>query len=137
QPGQIRPGVVKNITSYGAFVDLGGTDGLLHITDMSWERVNDPHEVVHVGQQLDVYIVAVDHHQGKVALGLKQKFPSPWLNAEQKYPAGSEQEGEVTSVMNYGVFIKLEPGLHGLVHVSELGRGRSGQPGVVRVGERV
>jgi small subunit ribosomal protein S1 len=118
QPGQIRKGVVKNIAEFGAFVDLGGIDGLLHITDMSWGRLANPHEMVHIDQQLEVYILSVDRDREKIALSLKHKTPSPWENVEAKYPVGSRHTGEVVNVMNYGAFVKLEPGVEGLVHIS-------------------
>ena len=120
EPGQIRKGVVKNIAEFGAFVDLGGIDGLLHITDMSWGRVTNPHEVVHIDQQLEVFIINVDKEKEKIALGLKQKTPSPWANVADKYPVGSRHTGEVVNVMSYGAFVKLEPGIEGLVHISEM-----------------
>jgi small subunit ribosomal protein S1 len=120
EPGQLRKGVVKNIADFGAFVDLGGIDGLLHITDMSWGRVSNPHEIVHIDQPLEVYIIAVDKDREKIALGLKQKSPSPWANVDAKYPISSRHTGEVVNVMSYGAFIKLEPGIEGLVHISEM-----------------
>src|SRR5436309_260135 len=120
QPHQIRKGVVKNIADFGAFVDLGGIDGLLHITDMSWGRINNPHDVVHIDQQLEVYIINVDKDREKIALGLKQKSPSPWANVSDRYPIGSRHTGEVVNVMSYGAFVKLEPGIEGLVHISEM-----------------
>jgi small subunit ribosomal protein S1 len=120
QPGQVRKGVVKNIAEFGAFVDLGGIDGLLHITDMSWGRVNDPREMVHIDQQLDVYIISVDKEKEKIALGLKQKTASPWQNVADRYPVASRHHGEVVNVMTYGAFVKLEPGIEGLVHISEM-----------------
>src|SRR3989440_4515789 len=120
EPGQIRKGVVKNIAEFGAFVDLGGIDGLLHITDMSWGRVSNPHEVVHIDQQLEVYIISVDKDKEKIALGLKQKSASPWANVADKYPVNSRHTGEVVNVMSYGAFVKLEPGIEGLVHISEM-----------------
>src|SRR5262249_14533765 len=120
EPGQIRKGVVKNIAEFGAFVDLGGIDGLLHITDMSWGRVANPHEVVHIDQQLEVYIIYVDEAKEKIALALKQKSPSPWAKVPDKSPAGSRHTGEVVNVMSYGAFVKLEPGIEGLVHISEM-----------------
>ncbi|NBO93522.1 MAG: 30S ribosomal protein S1 [Planctomycetia bacterium] len=120
QPGQVRKGVVKNIAEFGAFVDLGGIDGLLHITDMSWGRVNDPREMVHIDQQLEVYIISVDKDKEKIALGLKQKTASPWQNVADRYPVGSRHSGEVVNVMTYGAFVKLEPGIEGLVHISEM-----------------
>jgi small subunit ribosomal protein S1 len=120
EPGQIRKGVVKNIAQFGAFVDLGGIDGLLHITDMAWNRVANPEEVVHIDQQLEVFIIKVDKEKEKIALGLKQKTPSPWASVEAKYPIGSKHTGEVVNVMSYGAFVKLEPGVEGLVHISEM-----------------
>jgi small subunit ribosomal protein S1 len=118
--GQIRKGVVKNIAEFGAFVDLGGIDGLLHITDMGWHRVTNPHEVVKIDQELEVYILAVDRDREKIALSLKHKQPSPWENIEKKYPIGSRHSGEVVNIMSYGAFVKLEPGIEGLVHISEM-----------------
>jgi small subunit ribosomal protein S1 len=120
EPGQLRTGVVKNIAPFGAFVDLGGLDGLLHVTDMSWGRVGHPSEVVQVDQEIEVMVLKVDKEKEKVALGLKQKSPSPWANVEAKYPVGSRHTGEVVNVMSYGAFVKLEPGIEGLVHISEM-----------------
>ena len=120
EPGQIRKGTVKNIAEFGAFVDLGGIDGLLHITDMSWGRVNNPHEVVKIDQELEVFIISVDKDREKIALGLKQKSKSPWEDVAGKYPIGSRHTGEVVNVMSYGAFVKLEPGIEGLVHISEM-----------------
>jgi len=118
--GQVRTGIVKNIAEFGAFVDLGGIDGLLHITDMSWGRVNNPHEVVKIDQQLEVYILNVDKDREKIALSLKHKTASPWQNVADKYPVASRHSGEVVNVMSYGAFVKLEPGIEGLVHISEM-----------------
>jgi small subunit ribosomal protein S1 len=120
EPGQVRKGVVKNIAEFGAFVDLGGIDGLLHITDMSWGRIANPHEVVHIDQQLEVFILTVDKEREKIALSLKHKSPSPWEDVEKKYPISSRHNGEVVNVMSYGAFVKLEPGIEGLVHISEM-----------------
>jgi small subunit ribosomal protein S1 len=120
EPGQIRKGVVKNIAEFGAFVDLGGIDGLLHITDMSWGRIGNPHDVVKIDQPLEVYILNVDKEKEKIALSLKHKSPSPWQNVEAKYPVNSKHSGEVVNVMSYGAFVKLEPGVEGLVHISEM-----------------
>ncbi len=120
EPGQVRKGIVKNIAEFGAFVDLGGIDGLLHITDMSWGRVANPHEMVHIDQELEVYIITVDKEKEKIALGLKQKTSSPWQGVEEKYPIGSRHTGEVVNVMSYGAFVKLEAGIEGLVHSSEM-----------------
>ncbi len=119
-PGQTRKGIVKNIAEFGAFVDLGGIDGLLHITDMSWGRVQHPSDVVHIDQELEVYVINVDKDRERIAVGLKQKSPSPWQDVEQKYPIGSRHVGEVVNVMTYGAFVKLEPGIEGLVHISEM-----------------
>jgi small subunit ribosomal protein S1 len=118
--GQIRTGVVKNIAEFGAFVDLGGIDGLLHITDMSWGRVNNAYEMARIDQQLEVYVLHIDKEREKIALSLKHKTPSPWQNVADKYPVGSRHTGEVASVMSYGAFVRLEPGIEGLVHISEM-----------------
>ncbi|MDB5346719.1 MAG: ribosomal protein [Schlesneria sp.] len=118
--GQIRKGTVKNIADFGAFVDLGGIDGLLHITDMSWGRINHPTEMVKIDQEVEVMILHVDREKEKIALGLKQKEASPWDNVEAKYPVGTKVRGEVVNVMSYGAFVKLEDGIEGLVHISEM-----------------
>ena len=118
--GQRRKGIVKNIAEFGAFVDLGGIDGLLHITDMSWGRINHPSEMVSIDQEIEVQILHIDHEKEKIALGLKQRMPSPWETVEQKYPVGSRIKGSVVNVMSYGAFVKLEEGIEGLVHISEM-----------------
>jgi small subunit ribosomal protein S1 len=118
--GQIRKGIVKNIAEFGAFVDLGGIDGLLHITDMGWHRVTNPRDVVQIDQELEVYILHIDREKEKIALSLKHKTPSPWQNIETKYPIGQRFQGEVVNIMPYGAFVKLEPGIEGLVHISEM-----------------
>ena len=120
QVGQLRKGVVKNIAEFGAFVDLGGIDGLLHITDMSHGRIGHPSEMVAIDQEIEVMILNIDHEKEKIALGLKQKTPSPWANVEDKYPVGSTVEGQVVNVMSYGAFVKIEEGIEGLVHISEM-----------------
>ena len=120
QVGEVRKGVVKNITDFGAFVDLGGIDGLLHITDMSWGRVSHPSEVVAIDEEIEVKILNVDREKEKISIGLKQKSQSPWVNVEDKYPVGSRVKGQVVNVLNYGGFVKLEEGVEGLVHVSEM-----------------
>jgi len=119
-PGETRTGKVKNIVDFGAFVDLGGIDGLLHITDMSWGRISHPSEMVAIDDEIEVKILHVDQQKGKIALGLKQKTPSPWVNIEEKYPVGSVVRGEVVNLMSYGAFVKLEEGVEGLVHISEM-----------------
>nr|NIP87195.1 S1 RNA-binding domain-containing protein [Planctomycetales bacterium] len=118
--GQLRTGVVKNIADFGAFVDLGGLDGLLHITDMSWGRIGHPSEMVSIDEELEVKVLDIDYKKEKIALGLKQKTPSPWEQAAGKYPEGSVVKGTVVNVMSYGAFVKLEDGIEGLVHISEM-----------------
>jgi small subunit ribosomal protein S1 len=117
---QIRKGVVKNIADFGAFVDLGGIDGLLHITDMSWERIGHPSEMVAIDQEIEVMVLHIDREKKKIALGLKQKGNNPWDQVIDKYPIGSTHTGSVVNVMSYGAFVKLEPGIEGLVHISEM-----------------
>lgn len=118
--GQLRTGVVKNITDFGAFIDLGGLDGLLHITDMSWGRISHPSKVVKVGDSVEVMILDIDFEKERVSLGLKQKAQNPWDNIEQKYPIGSRVRGRVVNLMPYGAFVEIEEGVEGLVHVSEM-----------------
>ena len=118
--GQVIKGTVKNIADFGAFIDLGGIDGLLHITDMSWGRVNHPSDMLKIDQELEVKVLSIDKDKEKIALGLKQKDASPWENIEQKYPVGSVHEATVVNIMSYGAFCKLEEGVEGLVHISEM-----------------
>ena len=118
--GERRKGIVKNIAEFGAFVNLGGIDGLLHITDMSWGRINHPSEMLQIDQEVEVQILHIDYDKEKIALGLKQKSASPWEDVEQKYSVGSRIKGEVVNVMSYGAFVKLEEGIEGLVHISEM-----------------
>lgn len=120
EEGQIREGVVKNIADFGAFVDLGGIDGLLHITDMSWGRINHPSEMVNINDKIEVKILKIDQEKERIALGLKQKSESPWKEVENKYPVNKQVKGEVVNVMSYGAFVKLEEGIEGLVHISEM-----------------
>ncbi|RLS36809.1 MAG: 30S ribosomal protein S1 [Planctomycetota bacterium] len=117
---QIRKGTVKNIADFGAFVDLGGIDGLLHITDMSWSRIGHPTEMVKIDDEIEVMVLHIDREKEKIALGLKQKLPSPWDEIDKRYPVGSRIRGEVVNVMSYGAFVKLEDGIEGLVHISEM-----------------
>jgi small subunit ribosomal protein S1 len=119
-PGQIVDGVVKNLTDYGAFVDLGGIDGLLHVTDMSWGRVNHPSELFQVGDEIKVKVLKFDPESERVSLGLKQIQPDPWIDASMRYPLGKRVKGKVVSLTDYGAFIELEPGVEGLIHVSEM-----------------
>src|SRR6202165_23180 len=118
--GQTRKGVVKNITDFGAFIDLGGVDGLLHITDMSYGRVSHPSEMVQIGYELEVKVLDIDWERERISLGLKQLQPYPWQNVAAKYPVGTRVQGKVVSITNYGAFVELEPGIEGLVHISEM-----------------
>ena len=137
--GAILKGVVKNLTDYGAFVDLGGIDGLLHITDMAWKRVRHPSEVVNVGDELDVRVLKFDRERNRVSLGLKQLGEDPWDNIARRYPANSRVFGKVSNVTDYGAFVEIEPGVEGLVHVSEMDwTNKNVNPSkVVQVGDEV
>jgi small subunit ribosomal protein S1 len=119
-PGDIRKGTVKNITDFGAFIDLNGIDGLLHITDMSWGRVGHPSEILKVGQDIDVVVLDINREKERVSLGLKQKLANPWENIDAKYQVGNKVKGKVVNLVPYGAFVELEPGVEGLVHVTEL-----------------
>jgi small subunit ribosomal protein S1 len=120
EEGQVIDGVVKNITDYGAFVDLGGIDGLLHVTDIAWRRVNHPTEVLNIGQQVRVKIIKINHETHRISLGMKQLQDDPWHDIEAKYPVGTRFTGRVTNITDYGAFVELEPGIEGLIHVSEM-----------------
>src|SRR5450631_661228 len=120
EEGQVIDGVVKNITDYGAFVDLGGIDGLLHVTDVAWRRVNHPTEVLSIGQTVRVKIIKINHDTHRISLGMKQLLEDPWQNIEAKYPLGARFQGRVTNITDYGAFVELEPGIEGLIHVSEM-----------------
>ena len=120
EEGQVADGVVKNLTDYGAFIDLGGIDGLLHITDMSWGRVSHPSDILAVGDKIKVKVLKFDREKERVSLGLKQIAPDPWLDVEQKYPVGIRVKGKVVSLTDYGAFVELEEGVEGLIHVSEM-----------------
>ncbi|GHE59864.1 30S ribosomal protein S1 [Camelimonas fluminis] len=120
EEGQVIEGVVKNITEYGAFVDLGGIDGLLHVTDMAWRRVNHPSEVVTIGQNVQVKIIKINHETHRISLGIKQLLADPWEGIAQRYPVESRLTGRVTNITDYGAFVELEPGIEGLIHVSEM-----------------
>ena len=119
-PGDIRKGTVKNITDFGAFIDLNGIDGLLHITDMSWGRIGHPSEMLKVGQDVDVVVLDINKEKERVSLGLKQKMANPWDGIESKFPVGAKIKGKVVNLVPYGAFVELEPGVEGLVHVTEL-----------------
>lgn len=118
--GDVRDGIVKNITDFGVFLDLDGIDGLLHITDMTWKRIKHPSEMVHLGEKLEVMILSIDKDKGRVALGLKQKEANPWDQIERKYPPGTRVRGKIVNLLPYGAFIEIEPGIEGLIHVSEM-----------------
>ena len=120
EEGQVIEGVVKNITDYGAFVDLGGIDGLLHVTDIAWRRINHPSEVLTIGQTVKVQIVRVNQETHRISLGMKQLEADPWDSIEAKYPVGAKFEGRVTNITDYGAFVELEPGIEGLIHISEM-----------------
>ncbi len=120
EEGQVIDGVVKNITDYGAFVDLGGIDGLLHVTDIAWRRVNHPTEVLNIGQLVKVKIIKINHETHRISLGMKQLLDDPWQGIEAKFPVGSRFKGRVTNITDYGAFVELEPGIEGLIHVSEM-----------------
>jgi len=139
QSGDVRRGMVKNITDYGAFIDLDGLDGLLHITDMSWGRISHPSEMLKVGEEIDVMIIEVDRDKERVSLGLKQTISNPWDDIEKRYPVGGKIEGRVVNLVPYGAFIELEEGVEGLVHVTELSwTKRISKPSeVLRVGDNI
>ncbi|GJD65487.1 30S ribosomal protein S1 [Methylobacterium frigidaeris] len=120
EEGQVIDGVVKNITEYGAFVDLGGIDGLLHVTDMAWRRVNHPSEVVNIGQTVKVKIIKINHETHRISLGIKQLLADPWEGIAARYPVNAKLKGRVTNITDYGAFVELEPGIEGLIHVSEM-----------------
>ncbi|MEM9779965.1 MAG: 30S ribosomal protein S1, partial [Pseudomonadota bacterium] len=120
QEGDTVDGVVKNITEYGAFVDLGGVDGLLHVTDMAWRRVNHPSEILAIGETVKVQVVKINKDTQRISLGMKQLLEDPWENVEARYPLDSLHAGRVTNITDYGAFVELEPGVEGLVHVSEM-----------------
>jgi small subunit ribosomal protein S1 len=120
EEGQVIDGVVKNITDYGAFVDLGGIDGLLHVTDIAWRRVNHPTEVLNIGQSVKVKIIKINHETHRISLGMKQLLDDPWQGIEAKFPVSAKFKGRVTNITDYGAFVELEPGIEGLIHVSEM-----------------
>ena len=128
--GQIRKGIVKNIADFGVFVDLGGLDGLLHISDLSWGRISHPSELVELDQEIECVVIGVDKENEKISLGLKQKSESPWENVEERYPIGNKVTGMIVNIMNYGAFVRLEEGIEGLIHISEMSwTKRIGHPG--------
>lgn len=137
--GSTRRGIVKNITDFGVFLDLDGIDGLLHITDMTWKRIKHPSEMVHLGQEIEVVILHIDRDKGRVALGLKQKETNPWEEIEKRYPTGTRIRGKIVNLVSYGAFIEIEPGIEGLIHVSEMSwtKNVTDPSEIVRVGDEV
>jgi small subunit ribosomal protein S1 len=136
--GQVREGVVRSVQKFGAFVDLGGADGLIHISEMSWQRVEDPSTIVHSGQTVKVVVLKIDREKRKLSLGLKQLTASPWDDIESKYPIGAIVKGKVTRLMEFGAFVELEPGVEGLIHISELAPQRVRRVGdIVQPGQEV
>lgn len=136
--GQVRRGVVKSLTDFGAFVDLGGVDGLVHISELSWGRPKHPSEVLSVGDEINVQVLRLDHERGKVSLGYKQTLPDPWSQVEEKYPEGTDVEGRVVRLTTFGAFVELEPGVDGLIHISQLADHRVLKPEeVVNPGQTV
>ena len=137
-PGDVCHGVVTNLTSFGAFVDLGGIEGLIHISELSWDRVRDPEDVLHLGQEIEVYVLGVNPDEGRIALSLKRMRSNPWLDIDSRYQVGQLLEGRVTNVVDFGAFVRVEEGIEGLIHVSELAEGRFLHPrSVVREGDVV
>lgn len=138
QPGDVCQGTVTNLTSFGAFVDLGGVEGLIHISELSWDRVRHPNDVLHPGQEVEVHVLGVKPDVGRIALSLKRRRPNPWTQVESRYQVGQVIEGVVTNVVNFGAFVRVEEGLEGLIHISELAEGRFLHPrNVVHEGEVV
>lgn len=138
EPGQVRDGTVRSLQDFGAFVDLGGVDGLIHISQISWDRIAHPKEVLSVGEAVKVRIIKVNQETGKIGLAYRDLGENPWTKASEKYPSGSRVKGTVTKLMQFGAFVKLEPGVEGLIHISELGHGRVQRTGdVVSEGQEV
>lgn len=138
EPGQVRKGIVRRLTNFGAFVDLGGVDGLLHVSEISWGRVEHPQDVLTEGQEIEVKVLGVNREEGKVSLGRKQLLPNPWDTAEERYPVGTIVEGKVLRMAPFGVFVEVEPGIEGLVHISQLAEHHVEKPEeVVSVGQTI
>ena len=129
--GQVLQGVVKNITDYGAFVDLGGVDGLLHVTDIAWQRISHPSEALQIGETVEVQAIRFNAETQRISLGMKQLLSDPWGDAEGKFPIGAKMEGRVTNITDYGAFVELEAGVEGLVHVSEMSWTKNVHPGKI------
>jgi small subunit ribosomal protein S1 len=126
--GDIVTGRVSGLRNFGAFVDLGGADGLIHISELAWHRVNHPREVMKVGEEIEVYILSLDKEEQRIALSRKRLLPNPWTTADDKYAVGQLVEGKVTRIVSYGAFVEIEPGIEGLLHISQLSRGNVEDP---------
>jgi small subunit ribosomal protein S1 len=138
RPGDVQQGVVTNLTSFGAFVDLGGVEGLIHISELSWDRVRDPEDVLRPGQSVEVSVLGVNPEEGRVALSLKRLRPNPWREVDSRYQVGQLLDGMVTNVVSFGAFVRIEEGVEGLIHISELAEGNFFHPrNVVREGDLV
>ncbi|MDK2879624.1 MAG: hypothetical protein PWR06_2340, partial [Thermoanaerobacteraceae bacterium] len=138
EEGQVIKGVVKRLTDFGAFVDIGGVDGLIHISDLSWQKVKHPSDVVKEEQEVEVKVLKVDRERGRISLGLKQVMPNPWDNIEEKYKIGSIIEGKVVNLVSFGAFVEIEPGVEGLVHISQISKEHIPSPDtVLKVGDIV
>lgn len=138
QPGDVCQGSVTNLTTFGAFVDLGGVEGLIHISELSWDRVRHPNDVLHPGQEIQVHVLGVNAGAKRIALSLKRLRPDPWLDVAQRYQVGTIVEGTVTNVVSFGAFVRVEEGLEGLIHISELAEGNFLHPrNVVHEGNQV
>jgi small subunit ribosomal protein S1 len=136
--GEVRRGIVCSLCNFGAFVDLGGADGLLHISELAWHRVRHPREVLSVGDEVDVYVLRLDHERGRIGLSIKRLQPDPWTLVDEKYQVGQVVRGEITNVVAFGAFARLEPGVEGLIHISELAEGKISHPSsVVKKGDEV
>lgn len=138
KPGEKRKGLVSRLAKFGAFVDLGGLDGLIHISELSWKRVNDPSEIVSIGDAVEVYVLSVDKEKNKISLSLKDVSGNPWSNTAKKYNIGDVVDGEVSKFLNFGAFVEIEPGIEGLVHISEISQERITKPeDVLSIGQKV
>jgi small subunit ribosomal protein S1 len=138
QSGDVCPGIVTNLTTFGAFVDLGGVEGLIHISELSWDRVRHPSDVLHPGQEIQVHVLGVNAGEKRIALSLKRLRPDPWLDVAERYQVGTMVEGTVTNVVSFGAFVRVEEGLEGLIHISELAEGNFLHPrNVVHEGDQV
>jgi small subunit ribosomal protein S1 len=136
--GEVRRGTISSLCNFGAFVDLGGADGLVHISELAWHRVRHPREVLNVGDEIDVYVLRLDHERGRIGLSTKRLHPDPWTLVDDNYQPGQLVQGKITNIVDFGAFARLEPGVEGLIHISELAEGKVGHPSsVVKKGDEV